>query len=60
MSWLITTEPRKSNVIITFNESIENEGIYDFITLQTINLIEIQTMLTLKLDTKGFSSEEND
>ncbi len=60
MSWLITSESRKSNVIITFNESIENEGIYDFITLQTINLIEIQTMLTLKLDTKGFSAEEND
>ena len=61
MSWVITDELRYTNAMITFDGSVQDiNGQYDPITLQTVNLLEIQTMLTLKLDTGGFTNEGDD
>ena len=54
MSWIITDESRNSNVMITFDGSpLGTNNQFVPITLQTTNAIEVQTMLTLKLDTGG-------
>ncbi len=61
MNWVITDELRYTNAMITFDGSVQDiNGQYDPITLQTVNLLEIQTMLTLKLDTGGFTNEGDD
>ncbi len=58
MDWIITDQPRNTNVMITFDGSRPlNDSTFIPLTLQTINAIEVRACITLQLDTGSLISE---